>query len=319
MFVLLAAGVASFFIFPGLFGPKDVVIPDVSAMPYEDAVTDLHDMNLDTEREQMYSEEVDEGVVIRTDPSAGTKVKEEDTVTLIVSEGEEEVSFKDYTGKDYNQTKQLLETQGYNVASEESHSKNVSAGNIISHIRPAPGTGVKPSETDVKFEVSIGPKPIELSNLQGMTEEKAMDTLKEQGLSANIQDEHSETVPKGEVIRQEPESGKEMSEGDTVDVYISSGPEEKPPKNHQVTFTVPYSLSGENDESDTPPEQTVKIYIGDKNRTITEVYDTYTISDDREFTITLTIAPDSIADYKVYRDDNLFIDKSISYEDAEGE
>ncbi|RYG73915.1 Stk1 family PASTA domain-containing Ser/Thr kinase [Lentibacillus lipolyticus] len=319
LLVFLSAGIATPFMFPGLFGPKDVVIPDVKAMPYEEAVTDLRDVNLNTERERIYSEDVDEGMVIRTDPSAGNKVKEEDTVTVIVSQGEEEVSFKDYTEKDYNQTKQLLETQGYEVTAEESHSKDVASGKIISHIHPAPGTGVIPSETNVKFEVSIGPKPIELGNLQGMTEEKAIDTLEEQKLSANIHEEHSETVPKDEVIRQEPESGTEMREGDTVDVFISSGAEEKLPKNHQVTFTVPYNPSEESNDSDAPPEQTVKIYIGDKNRSITEVYDTYTITEDKAFTITLTIMPDSIADYKVIRDGKVFIEKSIRYEDAEGE
>ncbi|GAA0445582.1 serine/threonine protein kinase PrkC [Lentibacillus halophilus] len=319
LLVLLGVGAAIFFVFPGLFGPKDVVIPDVTAMPYEDAVTDLREANLNTERDMMYSSDMEEGLVIRTDPASESKVKEDDTVTLIVSQGKEKVAFKDYTGDDYNQTKQLLETQGYNVTSKESHSNDIDEGNIISHIRPTPGKDVIPSETDVTFKVSIGPDSIDLRNFKGMTEEKAIQTMKKQGLSSSIKEEHSETTPEGEVIRQEPETGTEMSQGDTVTVYISKGPEKKPPINHQEQFEVPYNPGDKNNGNDKQPEQKVKIYIDDKNRSISEVYDTHTITKDKTFTITLTIMPDSIAEYKVIRDDKVIMNKSIRYEDAEGE
>ncbi|TMN23532.1 Stk1 family PASTA domain-containing Ser/Thr kinase [Lentibacillus cibarius] len=319
LFMLLAGSIAAFFVFPGLFGPKDVVVPNVRDLSYEDAITDLREVNLKTDREQIYSEEVDEGFVIRTDPAAGNKVKEEDTITLIVSKGEEEVTFNDYTGKDYNQTKRLLEGQGYKVNAEEANSKDVAEGKIISHIYPSPEKEVVPSETEVTFEVSIGPKPINLGNLKGMTEKEAVDSLKEQDLSANIKEENSETTPEGKVIRQEPEPGTELSKGDAVDVYVSTGPEAKPPINHKETFTVHYNPDKAEENADAPSEQKVKIYIGDKNRSITEVYKTYTITEDKEFTITLVILPNSIADYKVMRDDDVIINKSVKYEDVKGE
>ncbi|TRM12352.1 Stk1 family PASTA domain-containing Ser/Thr kinase [Lentibacillus cibarius] len=319
LFILLAGSIAAFFVLPGLFGPKDVVVPNVRDLSYEDAITDLREVNLKTDREQIYSEEVDEGFVIRTDPAAGNKVKEEDTITLIVSKGEEEVTFNDYTGKDYNQTKRLLEGQGYKVNAEEANSKDVAEGKIISHIYPSPEKEVVPSETEVTFEVSIGPKPINLGNLKGMTEKEAVDSLKEQDLSANIKEENSEMTPEGKVIRQEPKPGTELSKGDAVDVYVSTGPEAKPPINHKETFMVHYNSDKAEENAGAPSEQKVKIFIGDKNRSITEVYKTYTITEDKEFTITLVILPDSIADYKVMRDDDVIINKSVKYEDVKGE
>src|SRR5690625_8009153 len=74
-----------------------------------------------------------------------------------------------------------------------------------------------------------------------MTEKEARDYLEKNNLTMNKEEESSESTPKGEVIRQEPEAGTDLNEGSTVDVYVSLGPEEKPPISHDVTFIVPYN------------------------------------------------------------------------------
>ncbi|TFJ94605.1 Stk1 family PASTA domain-containing Ser/Thr kinase [Lentibacillus salicampi] len=319
LLILLAAGIAALLI-PGLFQPKDVDVPDVSGLEYEEALADLQELNLDTEREEAYSDEVDEGVVIQTDPEAGSTVQEEDTVTIVVSQGKEAVAFEDYTGQNFDQVKRILENKGFkDITANDAYSGDYNTGEVMNHVYPSPGTEVIPDEAEVIFEVSKGPEPISLNNLTGMAEQEAINSLENQGLNASISEENSDSTPEGEVIRQEPEAGAEMAEGDTVNVYISTGPEEKPPLNHEETFTVSYNPPQESDDSDEPVEQTVKIYIGDNNRSISEVYDEYTITEDREFTIPLTIAPDSVADYRVIRDDEVVIDKSIPYEKVEGE
>ncbi|WP_010530491.1 Stk1 family PASTA domain-containing Ser/Thr kinase [Lentibacillus jeotgali] len=320
IFLLLAGGLATLFFIPGVFQPEDVEIPDVSDMQYEEALSDLRDMNLNTEREQMYSDEVNEDAVIRTEPEAGETVKEGDNVTLVVSQGKETVAFEDYVGQNFDQVKRILENQGFtDISANETYSSDYNTGEIISHVSPSAGTEVIPGEAEVVFEVSRGPEPISLNNLKGMTEREAINAVEGQGLNASIKQENSGSTPEGEVIRQEPEAGTELSAGDTVNVYISTGPEEKPPVNHEETFTVTYNPQQEDENSDEPVEQTVKIYIGDNNRSISEVYEESKITEDREFTISLTIAPDSVANYRVLRDDEVVIDKSIPYEEVEGE
>ncbi|GGJ86373.1 serine/threonine-protein kinase PrkC [Lentibacillus kapialis] len=320
VFLLLAAGAAVFFFIPGVLQPKNVDIPDVSGMRYEEALDELHALNLNTERGQVYSDEVDEDNVIRTDPKAGSTVTEEETVTIVVSKGKETVAFDDYVGQSFDQVKRILENQGFtDVSANESYSSDYNAGDIMKHVFPSPGTEVIPDEAEVVFDVSIGPEPISLNNVKGMSEQEAIKSLEEQGLNASIKKENSSDTPEGEVIRQEPEAGGEVGAGDTINVFVSSGPEEKPPVNHEETFTVTYNPKQENDDNDKTIEQTVKIYIGDNNRSLSEVYEEYKITEDREFTISLTIAPDSVADYRVMRDDEVVIDKSISYEEAEGE
>ncbi|SFB19674.1 serine/threonine protein kinase [Lentibacillus halodurans] len=316
LLILLAACVAAFFIMQ----PKDVDVPDVSDMEYEEAVDELRALNLNTEREVENSDDVAENIVIGTDPEAGSTVSEGDTVTLIVSQGKETVAFEDYVGENFDQVRRILENKGFeNITADEEYSSEYSAGEIIAQVYPSPGTEVIPDETEVIFDISMGPAPISLNNLAGMSEQQAIDTLEAQGLNASIREESSENTTEGNVIRQDPEAGTELEAGDTVDVYISTGPEEKPPVNYEETFTVSHNPSGEAEDSDEPIEQTVSIYIGDNNRSISEVYDEYTITEDREFTITLNIAPGNVANYRVIRDDEVIIDKSIPYEEAAGE
>lgn len=317
--LLLIAGALTLFIFPGWLQPDDVELSDVSGMSYEEAVDELSGLNLNTEREDINSDEFEENVVIQSEPEAGNTVKEEDTVTLIVSQGKEAVAFEDYVGDNYDQVRRILENRGFdNISAEEEYSNEYEAGQIISQVHPSPGTEVIPDETEVIFDVSLGSAPVSVSNLTGMSEQQAINTLENQGLNAAIKEENSENTSEGNVIRQEPESGTEMEAGETVDVYISTGPEEKPPVSHEETFTVSYNPNQE-ENTEEPAEQTVQIYIGDNNRSLSEVHEEYTITEDREFAITLTIAPDSVANYRVMRDDEVIIDKSIPYEEAAGD
>src|SRR5699024_1601465 len=111
--------------------------------------------------------------------------------------------------------------------------------------------------------------------------------------------------PKGEVIDQSPEANTMVEKGNTVDVSISLGPKEKPPRSQTISFTVPYSPDKTAEEDEDPVEQTVKIYIEDTDHHISEVFKEEKITEDTEYEITLTVAPDSQGEYKVVRDDEL--------------
>lgn len=345
LFILLAAGVAALFIVPSLMQPEEVAIPDVTGMEYQDAAEKLHGINLKTKKEMAFSNDVDEGDVISTDPTPDNKVEEESTVTITVSKGKETVAFSDYVGEDFSQIKQLLEGKGFEVMAYDETSDQA-PGTIINQIQPTADTDVVPSETKVIFEISSGPELITLNNLKGMTEEEATGYLEENGLIANVDEEYSTTTPEGEITRQEPESGSQLEKGQTVDIYISKGPEEKPPKSVKETFTVAYNPDlqakdgdqptdettkpdsnkpGKRDKSDPnkpekpekPVEQTVKIYIEDYDRSISVVAEEDKITKDTEYTITLKIAQNQTAEYKVVRDDDVVINKTVSYEEGE--
>src|SRR5699024_2024223 len=134
-FVLLLSGIAALFIIPGILQPKTTTIPDVIEWEYEEAVAELEANNLKAEKEDTYSEDIEKGHVVKTDPRPDRTVKEGSTVTLFVSQGKEEVEFEDYIGKDFSQVKQMLEEQEYdNIISIEKFS-DADEGEIITQIQ----------------------------------------------------------------------------------------------------------------------------------------------------------------------------------------
>lgn len=327
LFVLLCAGIAALFLVPGIMQPKDVELLDVVGDDYEDAKEQLENMNLIVEQELDYSEEVEEGHVISMSPSAGRTVKEGSTITLTVSEGKEQIEMEDYEGQDINQVTRILNDLGFgdNIMRVERYSDRP-VGEITGQLQPAPGTEVIPSETRVIFEVSIGPELVNLNNLTGMTEDQVREYLDNNNLVFRKHEENSNTVEEGRVIRQSPESGTELGEGDTVDVYFSVGPKEILPTSHRVTYTVPYTgdegtegeeEEGESGEAPEPIEQTVRIYIGDFHNNIADVYEELTITEDTPVTFTLTIPHNGDAEYIITRDDEILTNDVITYEEGD--
>ncbi|MFC4023200.1 Stk1 family PASTA domain-containing Ser/Thr kinase [Oceanobacillus longus] len=327
LFLLLAGGVAAYY----YMQPKDVNIPDVTEMESEEARELLESLNLVVEQEDVFSEELEEGLVVRSDPRAGRTAKEDSTITLSVSQGKEKVEFSDYVGRDIGQVERLLEEAGFtDIKTYKEHSDRP-VGEVITQIQPAPGSEVVPSEERVIFEISMGPELVSLNNLADMSEQDARSYLESNNLVMNKVEATSETVPEGAVIRQEPSSGTELEERSTVNVYISSGPEALPPRSHTITYLVPYSPDplpdegteeeGQEEEGvqEEPVEQIVSIYIGDLDNEITNVYDEKAITEDEEFTFTLTIPPGGEAEYIIKRDDEVIRSKTVTYEGQEGD
>ena len=80
---------------------------------------------------------------------------------------------------------------------------------------------------DVGVTVSLGSDKVDLTalNLTQMTGDQAEALLKEKNLLVQRLDEASDTVPQGSVIRFSPETAKA---GDTVSLYVSTGPQVVP-------------------------------------------------------------------------------------------
>ncbi|SDC64812.1 serine/threonine protein kinase [Terribacillus halophilus] len=307
--------------------PKEVTMIDVTGDSYADAVDKLSDLDLHVKREATASETVEEGNVVKTDPSAGSKIKEGTSVTVYTSIGKEKEEFDDYEGKSFSQVEKLLDDKGYkNVRSYEEFSDEP-VGTIISQIQPQAGSKVVPEDTTVIFEVSKGPEAVTLTDLTGMTEEEAQSYLDKNNLDGSFIEQPSNEVEEGVVIRHEPRAGQSIEENGSVDLYVSTGPENLPPATHTVTFTVPYEPEdaqtgdgeGTGEGQDEPVPQLVQIYVGDADHDVTELYDERLITEDEEISLTLSIPAGGEAEYRVLRNDEVFLEKTVPYEDREGE
>ena len=97
-------------------------------------------------------------------------------------------------------------------------------GQIISQV-PEPGTKVAPGHT-INITISLGvmPQVKTMENLVGQERSTAENFLTGQGFLFLCLEEASDTVAAGLVTRTEPAEGEELTDGQTVKLYISTGP-----------------------------------------------------------------------------------------------
>lgn len=301
-----------FFLILIFSAPKDVVIPDVLDLEFEEAKEILEEAKLKVNKESIYSEDVEEGKVVKTDPEAGRSVKEKSTVDVYVSEGKEKLEFADYVGKNFTQIKRLLEEEGYKEIRSYDVVSDEPIGEIVTQIQPAAGTEVVPEDTVVIFEVSAGPEKISLGNLIGLTLDQAKEYAERNKFKLNTKEAYSSSVEKGRISAQNPSANSELEEGSTITVTISKGPEAKPPRSEEVSFTVPFQPTTDED-GELQTEQLVQIYVGDMNEDISKVFYEAKISNDKEYDLTLVIAENEVAEYRVLRDGVEIMRERVSY------
>ncbi|WP_279328771.1 Stk1 family PASTA domain-containing Ser/Thr kinase [Streptomyces sp. OS603R] len=219
--LVLGLGAGVWYINSGQF----TKIPPVLSKTEQEARDRLAEAGLDVgEVKEAYSDTVERGKVISTDPAAGARVRGSASVSLTVSKGPETVRVPDLDGYRLDKARSLLEDEGLEPGMvTREFSDSVPRDAVIS-TEPGKGTEVR-AGTAVKLTVSKG-SPVDVPDLTGDAPEDARAELEEAGLKVEIADGriHSEHDA-GKVARQTPGTGGEAAEGDTVTLTLSKGPE----------------------------------------------------------------------------------------------
>ncbi|MBJ6646542.1 Stk1 family PASTA domain-containing Ser/Thr kinase [Streptomyces sp. BSE7F] len=219
--LVLGLGAGVWYINSGQF----TKIPPVLSKTEQEARDRLAEAGLDVgEVKEAYSDTVERGKVISTDPAAGARVRGSASVSLTVSKGPETVRVPDLDGYRLDKARSLLEDEGLEPGMvTREFSDSVPRDAVIS-TEPGKGTEVR-AGTAVKLTVSKG-SPVDVPDVTGDAPEDARAKLEEAGLKVEIADGrvHSEHDA-GRVARQTPGAGGEAAEGDTVTLTLSKGPE----------------------------------------------------------------------------------------------
>ncbi|MFE9168393.1 Stk1 family PASTA domain-containing Ser/Thr kinase [Streptomyces kebangsaanensis] len=171
-----------------------------------------------------YSDTVERGTVISTDPEAGTRIRSHDSVTLTLSDGPETVKVPDLGGRSLSEARALLKKEGLEPGMvTREFSESVARGSVIG-TDPAAGTERRTGSA-IALTVSKG-RPVDVPDVAGEDLDRAKSDLEDAGLKVRIASEqvHSE-FDKGQVARQTPAAGSRAAEGDTVTLTLSKGPE----------------------------------------------------------------------------------------------
>ena len=223
-------------------GPSTVTVPDVTGDDISTATEKIEAEGLKAgSTTEEYSDEYDEGEVIRTTPSSGKEVEEGSTVNLVVSKGidpeDEKVTVQSFVGMPESSLTSWAKENGINVSRSEDYSDEVNEGRIISQSLTS---GEISKGTTISYVVSLGKDPDQdkpsdndnnsdsnnsggnnnnntddkengddsgSSSTDGPKWESNIDAwAKEKGVKYNVEYEKDTSVPHGGVIRYEENS-----------------------------------------------------------------------------------------------------------------
>lgn len=138
---------------------------------------------------------------------------------------QKEVYMPKLVGHSEEEAEKILQGLDLTMQVEQKNSDEVEKGIVISQ-KEEPDT-VVPRFSKVTVVISAGSDKVDLSELglSGMTLETAVRLLEGKNLKADVQEEASEEVASGTIIRYEPE--EKVALGSTVTLYVSTGPEEE--------------------------------------------------------------------------------------------
>jgi serine/threonine-protein kinase len=307
-FMLVAAGILAVTVFPSIFFPPDVDVPDVSGLEVDEARSVLKENGLVAADDtfQIKDENVEEGQIVRTNPSAEETVKEGSEIQLYESIGKDTVKLDDFVGQDIDRAKETLVRKGFKNIKTEEVNDDSEAGTVIDQT-PSADSEVVPEDDEIVLTVSLGPKEIELRDLQTYSKRAAAAYLDDNGLKMVEKEAHSEDIPEGQVIEQKPKAGESVKPGEEIELTFSLGPEEKPVKTVTEEVEIPY-------EPQIPGEElNVQISIDDAEHSISDPFETFTITAPTKRTIELKIAPEQKGYYQVMINQQIVSSKSIEY------
>ncbi|KOU58044.1 serine/threonine protein kinase [Streptomyces sp. MMG1533] len=172
-----------------------------------------------------YSDTVKRGTVINTDPKPGTRIRDNDSVALTISDGPQTVKVPDVEGYRLDKARSLLKDGGLEPGMvTRAFSEEVRKGFVIS-TDPEKGTERRAGSA-IALTVSKG-SPIDVPDVTGESLKDAQADLEEAGLQVKVSSEevNSSEYDKGRVALQTPQNGSTAAEGDTVTLTLSKGPE----------------------------------------------------------------------------------------------
>ncbi|MEU2026029.1 Stk1 family PASTA domain-containing Ser/Thr kinase [Streptomyces sp. NPDC016469] len=218
--IVLGVGGGVWYINSGQF----TKVPSLLGQTEKTAEKRLSDAGLELKGvKRAFSDTVDRGKVISSDPKSGARIRGNGSVSLVVSRGPEIVDVPDVVGVRLADAKRQLKEAGLLPGMvTKDFSEDVAAGEVV-RTDPEAGTGRHP-DSAVAIVVSKG-SPVEVPDVTGLSVKDATDTLADEGLKAKVKPGRVHSPEdEGDVTVQSPEEGAEAAEGDTVTLTVSDGP-----------------------------------------------------------------------------------------------
>lgn len=202
--------------------PKDVATVTVIGMTVEEAKAKMPDVEIVVSNEEL-STQYEKGIILKQRPEAGTKVKINTEVHVVVSLGLEAIVVPDLTNETAAIAKSKLEALGLVVQQVQKVDDTITEGHVIMTDPPAE-TEMEKGDV-IQLYVSLGAMdmPEVVPDLRGITEIEARSKLAPLGLLIGTVTGIESAEPAGIIIEQTPVAKERVEKGTKIDIRVSTG------------------------------------------------------------------------------------------------
>jgi serine/threonine-protein kinase len=199
-------------------GPGSAKVPSTAGLASGEAEAKLEEAGFDPRLESVNSKDVEEGLVIKSEPPGGQTATKGSEVVLKVSSGPKLAKVPVLVGSQRSLAVQQIRGRGF-VPSVEEIEDSAPAGQVI---RQAPSAGSQlPPGSTVSIAVSKGEELATAPNVIGKERAEAVEAVREAGLKPVVQEQETEVPSQvGRVTDQFPPPGAEVKPGSTVTLVV---------------------------------------------------------------------------------------------------
>ncbi|MBR1417042.1 MAG: Stk1 family PASTA domain-containing Ser/Thr kinase [Bacilli bacterium] len=215
---IVAIITAIIILLPIMTNAKEVKIPDVTNMSQTEAVKTLQDAGFKVadQVEEVASDDVSEGKIVKTKPVAGAKKTKGSEVTLYASSGNATYTLEDYTGKNYLTVQGTLEAYGVYVLIEKKDvedSNSYEGSEVIDQSIKA-GEKVSAKDTVILYIPNI---IVKYPDFTSYTIDQVKSFCEKNDLNLVI---NPEGATKGKIKSQDKAAGSQVRPGTTLKITV---------------------------------------------------------------------------------------------------
>jgi len=202
-------------------GGDTIPVPDIAGYDVPAATRAINDAGLKPAQRQEPSDTVLAGVVIGSNPSAGTDVAKESTVTILVSTGPAQITVPSVLDQTVEQATAALEKVGLQVSTVQVDSTK-DIGTIVKQ-DPKPGTTAASGDT-ITLSVSKGTTKVTVPDVTGSDTATAKADITQAGLTVGSvsEDDGTSGQSPGTVVSQTPSGGSSAAKGSSVSLTVAA-------------------------------------------------------------------------------------------------
>ena len=217
--VAVAVGMVGGWLYMRSQVPSHTVPATLIGMQRADLLDEVGDLGWNIEVEEVRQDGTEAGEVISTRPEPGQKLREGETLVVVVSQGATLVDLPaDLAGMTSDDASAALRAAGLAVELVPIPDDDVDEGVVI-EVLDDPGARV-PRGSTVRLSVSAGDE-IDVPDVEGQPYADAVEQLEGLGFEVELEGDESDDHQVGEVIRTDPEAGDEADIGDTVVIVVA--------------------------------------------------------------------------------------------------